>query len=196
MVADTETQPPPTWLQGREQRLLQWLCCEVGGLTLALPVTGLREILRAPPMAPLPLSPAWVRGAINLRGSALPVIDLALRLGLTGSRPGRRASVLVFNPQSSEDAALGGAQALGLWVDRVFEITAVDPGQVDAVPLFGNPLPSRFISQVLRWRNQPVLGLDMGEVLASGELSAAIESHAEQVCAQRLTGGQRAATER
>ena len=51
-----------------------------------------REIRGWTPTTPLPHSPDFVRGVINLRGAVLPVVDLKARLG-RGPRRSQRPSM-------------------------------------------------------------------------------------------------------
>ena len=46
---------------------------------LALPIEDVREILQMTRLTPMPRTPAFVRGVMNLRGDVVPVIDLAAR---------------------------------------------------------------------------------------------------------------------
>jgi purine-binding chemotaxis protein CheW len=184
---------------------LHWLCCEAGGQVLAVPALALREIVRGDACSPLPLTPNWVRGLLNLRGSPLPVLDLAARLGLSPGAVGHRSSVLVVAsaPQAAAEpvpvaAAETGAEAhapaeaqaqwaaglppLGLWVDRVLEIVTVSPQPGEAVPPFGQAVPSRFVAQVLRRNGQPVCALALEQVLHGRELARAMADHARQAC--------------
>jgi purine-binding chemotaxis protein CheW len=55
---------------------------ELDGRQFALPVDHVNEVLRMVAITPLPDAPAWVAGAINVRGDVVPVIDLRARLGL------------------------------------------------------------------------------------------------------------------
>ena len=178
-----------------------WLCCEVGGQVLAVPTVALREIVRAQGCTPLPLTPPWVRGLMNLRGSPLPVLDLAARLGMPAGVDGHRCSVLVVKLFSGEresgESSLPGARAegvgrsapveppLGLWVDRVLDIVDLQPQKPDAVSPFGHAVPARFVAQVLRRNREPVPGLDLEQVLNTGELAHALTDHATQACIGR-----------
>ena len=181
-----------------------WLCCEVGGQVLAVPTVALREIVRAQDCTPLPLTPPWVRGLMNLRGSPLPVLDLASRLGLPEGAEGHRCSVLVVTvaapAPAGDEAPLPHAPAapdngpsragpvqppLGLWVDRVLDIVTLPPQRAETVPAFGHAVPARFVAQVLRRNRQPVLGLALEQVLHTGELAQALADHAAQACAVR-----------
>lgn len=54
-------------------------------LRFAIACDAVREIVRLPPVAGLPLLPSDVRGVVNLRGEVFPLVDLRLRLGLPSS---------------------------------------------------------------------------------------------------------------
>lgn len=58
------------------------LIFEVGGRRFGLPASDLREIVRAVTITPLPHAPASIEGAIDLRGTVVPVVDLRRLLGL------------------------------------------------------------------------------------------------------------------
>ncbi len=51
----------------------------------ALPVNAVREITKLSEITPVPDSPPYLKGIINLRGKAIPVIDIHQRLGLRRS---------------------------------------------------------------------------------------------------------------
>lgn len=186
------------------QSSASWLCCEVGGQQLAVPTSAVREVIRGRGCSPLPLTPAWVRGLTSLRGSPLVVFDLAERLGLRAGVVGHRSSVLVVQSGVSLKAAssitkpavsadgdqLGSLrQPMGLWVDRVLEIVYIDSQSANAVPLFGNAVPSRFVARVLRRNGQVVLGLALEQVLHTEQLARAMADHAAGACAQAMRIG-------
>ncbi|MGC4120787.1 MAG: chemotaxis protein CheW [Myxococcales bacterium] len=54
----------------------------VGGEVFGVPVGGLREIVRAPPVAPLPGLPDWLPGIVQFRGEVLSVVDLGRWFGV------------------------------------------------------------------------------------------------------------------
>ena len=55
-----------------------YLTFSLGGLRWGLALTYLREVLpSAPTITPLPFSPLWLRGLMNLRGDAIGVVHLA-----------------------------------------------------------------------------------------------------------------------
>ena len=58
---------------------LQFLRIALGEQRCAVRIDIVREILELAPLTPLPLTPSFVRGVMNLRGAVVPVIDLGER---------------------------------------------------------------------------------------------------------------------
>jgi purine-binding chemotaxis protein CheW len=71
---------------------------------------------RVEPTTRLPRVPHYVAGVVNLRGSVLPVIDLAARLGWEATEPTPRHAIIVVQ----------GAQVCGLIVDSVSDIVTIN----------------------------------------------------------------------
>lgn len=55
---------------------------QIKGETYAVTSEHVQSMTKVPEVIPIPHSPAWVRGLINLRGEVLPLVDLRTRLGL------------------------------------------------------------------------------------------------------------------
>jgi chemotaxis signal transduction protein len=55
---------------------------KVGAERLGIPVLGLREIVRIPPITPLPRSAEGIEGLVQLRGEVMTVADLGAWLGI------------------------------------------------------------------------------------------------------------------
>jgi chemotaxis signal transduction protein len=62
---------------------MPWLIVRLQGQAFALPTEEVRELLRKPQITAVPDTPPYVRGALNLRGRVVPVVDLRERLGMT-----------------------------------------------------------------------------------------------------------------
>ncbi|MEM7711252.1 MAG: chemotaxis protein CheW, partial [Pseudomonadota bacterium] len=92
---------------------LELLTFRCGGRSYAVPIMNVREIRGWSPPTPLPHAPAYMLGMVNLRGSVLPVMDLARRLGSPATRDGPRNVIVVV--------ALEG-RVHGLMVEAVSDI--------------------------------------------------------------------------
>src|SRR6185312_10986776 len=95
----------------------------------AVPVELVREILDMRQPFRIPEAPAHLAGLIDVRGQAVPVVDLRLKLGLSPRPPSADTRILVLDvPVEGRDLSLG------LIADRVFEVTALDPGSIAPPP--------------------------------------------------------------
>ncbi len=96
----------------------------------ALEIVRVQEIIRAGRWTWVPNAPAHVRGVINLRGRIIPVMDLKVRIGMGDSSVTKDSRIIVVEVG---DQATGGGKALGLLVDRVFQVFKM-PGDVVEPP--------------------------------------------------------------
>jgi purine-binding chemotaxis protein CheW len=161
----------------------------VGDQAMAVAIDDVREILEVGRLTPLPRTPEFVRGVMNLRGAVVPVIDLAARVGQPAITIGRRSCVVVVSATSPQldDAAdeSRGAQegidaelVVGLLVDAVYEVFDTGPSAIEPVPALGTRIAADFLRGMTRARGQVIGVLALDRVLAQQELSALIASHA------------------
>ena len=105
-----------------------------GDQSYCIEVVRVREIRRWSSVTTLPHAPRYFLGVMNLRGAVIPIIDLALRLGLAPTVPTPRHVVLVV---------AAGDRIVGVLVDSVAEILKV-PGHalrdVTALPVEASQL--------------------------------------------------------
>ena len=98
---------------------------EVGGQGYALPIAEVREIVRYVPPTPLPDTPPWMRGVVNLRGHTLPVVDLRIRLGIPETPVDEFTKVVVLG---------SGTSRTGFVVDRIHEVLRVSVSDIAPPP--------------------------------------------------------------
>jgi purine-binding chemotaxis protein CheW len=150
----------------------------VGPELLAVPIESVREILQVTRMTPLPRTPEFVRGVMNLRGSVVPVIDLSARLGGDATSIGRRSCIVVVERTSAADSddSEPAALVVGLLVDAVFEVFDTLPGEMEAVPAIGTRVPATSLLGMTRAHGQVIGVLGLDQVLEPQELARAIAS--------------------
>ncbi|NDW05583.1 chemotaxis protein CheW [Jiella pacifica] len=113
-------------------QIVQYLTFGVAEDLFAAPVGRVREILDLAPISRLPRSPAELLGMIDVRGASVPVVDARRLLGLeeTTDTTNTRIVVLTIMRRSRETV-------FGLKTDRVFEVTSLDEGALEAPPEIG-----------------------------------------------------------
>jgi purine-binding chemotaxis protein CheW len=102
------------------------LLCRLGEEHYAIEMTPLRSIQRATGLTPVPCTPAFVAGVLNVRGEMLTVLDLGVALGLRLSGAETEAPLVL---------TVEGPQArVGLLVDEVLGLRRVALDQLDRLP--------------------------------------------------------------
>jgi purine-binding chemotaxis protein CheW len=104
----------------------------------------------------LPGAPEWVRGLINLRGTLVTVVDLAVRFGAVEGASGSKSIIIV-------EAA---GKAFGIGVDEVRNVQAVADDaleDVDAQRAAGGIV--RGLAHVGLARAETALVVDVGDIV-------------------------------
>ena len=107
------------------QAAIEIIAFEIGGQQFCVRTTAVREIRGWSKSTPLPGSPHEVMGMMNLRGSIIPIVNMASKLGMAPSEPDARSAVIVAEVQSA---------VIGLLVDRVADILTVEAKLVQPTP--------------------------------------------------------------
>lgn len=114
---------------------LPFVIATIGSRQIAAPMAALLEVADLGEITSLPLAPAWLLGVSNLRGTVLPVLDLAALLGWERTAPGNRALVL-RDGQFGLAIAVDSVPAVR-WLDRPAAGAADEPILVDQVAIDG-----------------------------------------------------------
>jgi purine-binding chemotaxis protein CheW len=105
----------------------------LGEQVFSVNIMAVREIRGWAPATPLAHAPSHVLGVINLRGTVIPVIDMALRLGLAAIEPTERSAIIVTGIRD---------QLVGLLVDNVSDMVTVTEDEISRFPRLVQPKSS------------------------------------------------------
>ncbi|MBY6242654.1 chemotaxis protein CheW [Methylosinus sp. Sm6] len=146
----------------------QFVTLGLDGEVFGLPVALVREILDYRHITKLPQAPAYVLGMIDVRGEAVPIIDLRAKLGLSSAAATEASRLIVVSIPLD-----GRESALGLLVDCVFEVTELDRDAIDPPPNVGGRWRSGCISGVGRRNGVFVVVFDLPRLLAEDDVALA-----------------------
>ncbi|WP_454797529.1 chemotaxis protein CheW [Novosphingobium lindaniclasticum] len=132
---------------------------EVAGQIFALDIMAIREIRAWTPVTPMPRVPRYVAGVVNLRGTVLPVIDLAARLGWPATKATARHAIIVCQV---------GGQAQGLIVDSVSDIVALQSETLQPPPNAGQDEVTPFLEGLVAIDERMVMVLDLRALSETG----------------------------
>lgn len=158
----TEREPNTRDRNGHDQT--EFLSFRIGESEYSVEIMSVREIRGWTRTTSLPHAPSFVRGVINLRGTVLPVVDLALRLGLDATEPEERNVIIVVDV---------GSRVMGLRVDAVSDILSFTNDQLQPPPDVATTSNAPFVKALTILDDRMVRLLDLEVVLPSGEEIAA-----------------------
>ncbi len=140
----------------------QWVTFRLGDETYGINVMQVQEVLRIPDIAPVPGSPDYVIGIINLRGNVVTVIDTRYRFGLASTTLDEASRIVIIE---AED------QIIGILVDSVAEVVELADSAIEAAPNVGNDESSKYIQGVTSRGSQLLILVDLNKLLSDEELA-------------------------
>ena len=145
----------------------KYLTFDLADEEYGLEILRVREIIGMMDITPVPRTPDFVLGVINLRGKVIPVVDLRLKFGLPYKEPDERTCVIVVEVANRDITV-----QMGIVVDRVNEVVDVKAEDVEPTPSFGVSLDTSFIHGMAKVGDKVKILLDIDKVLTSSEVSA------------------------
>lgn len=124
-------------------------------------VLKVHEIIGYRQFTKVPNVPPFVKGALNLRGLVVPVVDLRLKLNMEPRQYDSVTVVLIMEVQQ---------QIVGIVVDAVSEVVTLNNEDMQQTPDFTSGVQVDFIKGVGRKDGQLLIILDIDRVLSSREL--------------------------
>ena len=163
-------------IQAENQRDLsmegKYLTFELAREEFGISILTVKEIIGMMTTTPVPSTPSWVLGVINLRGKVIPVVDLRLKFGME-SRPFDDRTCIVVAEVNNQDELLN----IGVVVDSVNEVANVKEQDVEKTPSFGVELETDYIQGMAKNGEHVCILLDINKVLG-GEAIAQLRSAA------------------
>lgn len=144
--------------------LLELISFRIGEQEFCLDIMAVREVRGWAAATPLPHSPPYVRGVINLRGAVLPILDLKARLGLGETVPGARSVIIVVHIEQ---------RLVGLLVDEVSEVMEVEKASIQVTPSVGCSSVETFVRGIIPLEGRMISWIALGEILPEQGVEAA-----------------------
>jgi purine-binding chemotaxis protein CheW len=144
----------------------QYITFKLGDELFAIDVAQVREVLEVSTITKVPTAPACMRGVVNVRGQATPVVDLRLRFGLPHGADTVHTRTIVMELQlDGETTVLGGI------ADSVHEVIELDAGDIDAPPRIAMRWRTEFTQGMGRRGDDFIIILDVNKVFSHEELA-------------------------
>jgi len=147
----------------------QYLTFRLDGLDYGIPIQQVQEIRGWTRVTPLPNSPRYIKGVLNLRGTIVPIIDLRLRFNLSEGTYDACTVIVVVN--------VGGRLA-GLVVDAVSDVINLAPEQRRSAPEFEGQANRQFIQGLTQVDDKLLVLIDVDKLVNQEALAQATDAAA------------------
>jgi purine-binding chemotaxis protein CheW len=140
----------------------QYITFKLGDEVFAINVAQVREVLELPQITKVPTAPDYMRGVVNVRGKAVPVVDLRLKFGLPATCDTINSRIVVLELElDGETTVIGGI------ADSVHEVIELEAGQINPPPRIAMRWRTELIQGMGRRGDEFIIILDINRVFAS-----------------------------
>jgi len=140
----------------------------------AVPVLRVKEILEYQVVTRVPNTPFWVRGVFNLRGSVVPVIDLAVKLGLAEASITKTSCIIILEVVLKDEPLV-----IGVVVNSVSQVVDLTAADVQPVPDFGVKVNTDYLRGIANTGPRLTLLIEIDRIFSAEELSHIGNTHAQ-----------------
>lgn len=140
--------------------ILQWVSFKLAGETYGVNVMQVQEVLRYTEIAPVPGSPNYVLGIINLRGNVVTVIDTRERFGLMPGEITDNTRIVIIEADK---------HVVGILVDSVAEVVYLRLSEIETAPNVGNEESAKFIQGVCHKNDELLILIELDKLLTDDE---------------------------
>jgi purine-binding chemotaxis protein CheW len=139
----------------------KYLTFFMGDEEYGIEILKVRDIIGMMAITPVPRTPEFVKGVLNLRGKIIPVIDLRTKFRLDTTVKETQTCIIVVDL---------GKIKMGIVIDKVSEVLDIASKDIEKTPSFGVNLNTDFILGMGKIAERVVILLDINLVLTEEEI--------------------------
>jgi purine-binding chemotaxis protein CheW len=143
----------------------KYLTFSLGGEEYGIGILKVKEIIGLMPITPVPKTPFFVKGVINLRGKVIPVADLRLKFDMEEMAYTERTCIIVVEIREGLGNVL-----MGIVVDSVSEVLNIKGGEIEDTPAFGTQMDTEYILGMAKTGGGVKILLDIDKVFGGAEI--------------------------
>lgn len=140
----------------------KYLTFKLGNEEYGLEIIRVTEIIGLMEITPVPRTPDYIRGVINLRGKVIPIVNLRRKFAMEDAEDTEITCIIVVDVQINGDIV-----QMGIVVDSVSEVLDIREDEIEDTPSFGSEFDANFILGIAMKNNAVKILLDIDMVLSS-----------------------------
>lgn len=143
----------------------QYLSFILDGKIFAFDVLKTREVLLYTDITPIPCTPPYVAGVLNLRGSVVTVMDFRNKFGMKPAPVTDDTAIIIVEVNYADDMVIVGAL-----VDAVKGVLRFEPGQIELPPKVGMRMSTELINGIGKRNDEFVVILNVDKSFSEEDL--------------------------
>lgn len=150
-----------------ESHVEQFLTFELAGEAYGIEILKVQEIRGWEPIRKIPNTPDYLKGALNLRGSIVPIIDLRERFNMEKVEYSPMTVVIVMCIETET----AGPTVMGIVADAVSDVLDITLSEIKNAPNLGSKINTRYIRGMYVGKHNMVMLLDVDKLLNPEEFT-------------------------
>ncbi|NBX16176.1 MAG: purine-binding chemotaxis protein CheW [Proteobacteria bacterium] len=146
----------------------RYMTFSISGGQFAVPLSKVHEVIPDTDVTPVPMSPHFLTGIINVRGRIISVISLQLRFGLSAPAAASDASILIIQNKGA---------LLGIKTDSVDSVIQLAGEQLSPPPSYSTAPYNNYTKAVAQGDRQLIVILDSEKLFSFDEFYAGVPSN-------------------
>jgi len=146
------------------QEVEQFLTFEIADEVYGVEILKVQEIRGWEPVRNIPNTPDYIKGALNLRGSIVPIIDLRERFNMEKTEYSAVTVVIVLCVENAQ-----GANVMGIVADAVSDVLDIKIADIQDSPRLGSKIDTRYMRGMYVGKKSMVMLLDANKLLDAEE---------------------------
>ena len=143
------------------QEKIQVCVFELAGRLFGLSILAVQEIMEDAEITPVPTTPHFLLGVINLRGDIVPVVDIREVLNLPIKPRSKETRIMILTIRKA---------LVGIIVDAVTEVLPLEKRIVEADLTQTGIADGKFISNIIQYKEGVLVLLDLNNIYQAIQL--------------------------
>ncbi|MFQ3580170.1 MAG: chemotaxis protein CheW [Bacteroidales bacterium] len=147
------------------EKINSYLIFKLGEEKFAVHAGKVRHILELVKINSIPRNPSFIKGIINLRGTALPVVDTPIIIGMCPTLFTPKTCIIVIEIIGIEEIL-----EIGILVDSIQAVIEIEKQHIKKPPTISVEKNNSFITGMVEYNEKYVKILDIEKVFTINEI--------------------------
>ncbi|MCP4214041.1 MAG: hypothetical protein GY765_05250 [bacterium] len=138
------------------QTVVSYLCFFLGDQEYGIALDNTLEVLEPKPVTPIPHTPPFLEGVVNLRGNIMAIIDIKILMGIGHDADTAKTRIVIAKKND---------KAFGIIVDGISAIRKLEEDDIGDLPLTLAAVGKQFFHGLVQSDQHPLILLDLAKIL-------------------------------